>query len=182
LSNQKWEKNLSEALPTHFSSEQEIIVYARPEQSDQDWQEVDRGPGFFTIDAGYEIRIKIKGINDFDLAELVQELRDVSMLRFLDLAENRNVTNDGLQSLKPLKQLTGLNLSSCTITSSGMEYLRPLTHLSYLNLCYCSRLTDLALKTIESMRNITYVETRGCLAFTKGGFSRVRRRNLVFHH
>lgn len=157
-------------------------MLSRPAQpTDQDWHEVDRGPGFFTIPADQEIRVRIKSINDADLADLVHELKDVAMLRFLDLSENRNVTNDGLQSLKALRQLTGLNLSSCSITSTGLEPLRALTHLTYLNLSYCGRLNDLALKTIEAMRNLTYVDLRGCLGFTKAGFSRIHRRNLTIN-
>ena len=103
------------------------------------------------------------------------------MLRFLDLSENRNITNEGLARLKVLTQLTGLNLSSCSISSSGINHLRDLTHLETLNLSFCNRLNDPALKTLESMRNLTFVDIQGCLGITKGGLSRVRRRSLVIY-
>lgn len=165
--------------PVQFSSKFPVIVLSRPaNEPGLDWQEVDRGPGYFTVPAGHEIRVRIKGINDRDLYELVEELQDVKELRFLDLSENRNVTNDGLARLKALPQLTGLNLSSCTITNYGITHLRELPRLETLILIYCNRLTDESLKTFESMRSLKYLDLQGCLHFTKGGLARVRRRDL----
>ncbi len=178
---------MSEDAPTRFSSVLPVIVYSRPAGEDADasrpidWQEVDRGPGYFAVPAGHEIRVRIKGIDDARLASLVAELQGVQSLRFLDLSENRNVTNEGLAKLKGLPQLTGLNLSSCSITNTGLNHLRVLRHLAYLNLSFCSRLSDPALKPLEAMKNLTYVDLRGCLSFTNGGLARVRRRNLTIY-
>jgi Leucine-rich repeat (LRR) protein len=158
-----------------------VIVLARPAGSDQDWQEVDRGPGYFSIPAGDEIRVRIKSIDDDALGELVSDLQELSALRFLDLAENRNVTNDGMARLRPLTQLTGLNLSSCSITDSGLAQLRDLPRVEYLNLAYCNRLSDGALKTLEAMRNLTYVDLQGCLGITRAALARVRRKNLTMY-
>lgn len=164
----------------HFSSALPLVIYTRPEGEDIDWQEVDRGPGYFNLPAGQEIRVRIKGINDEELGEVVNDLQPVTTLRFLDLSENRNVTNDGLARLKALPQLTGLNLSSCTISNAGLAHLRALPHLVYLDLTYCNHLSDPALKIIESMRGLTFVDIKGCLGFTQKGFSLIRRRNLTF--
>jgi hypothetical protein len=164
-----------------FSSTQPIFVLTRPAGSDQDWQDLDRGPGYFNVPEGHEVRVRIKSIDDQDLHELVKELQDVDSLRFLDLAENRNVTNSGLMRLKGLPQLTGLNISSCTVTDSGIEQLRELPRLAHLNVSYCNRLTDAALKSFEAMRHLTYVDIQGCLSITKGGLARVRRRNLTLY-
>lgn len=164
-----------------FSSTLPIIIFSRPAGSDIDWQEVDRGPGYFSIPAGEDIRVKIKGINDADMLELANDLQGVQELRFLDLAENRNVTNEGLVRIKGLTSLTGLNLSSCSITNTGLNHLRELRRLAYLNLSYCSRLSDPALKTLEAMRNLTFVDLQGCLGFTNGGLARIRRRNLTIY-
>jgi hypothetical protein len=164
-----------------FSSVLPVTIYARPAGEEIDWQEADRGPGYFRIPAGRELRVRIKGINDEDLNVLMGELRDVQELRFLDLSENRNVTNDGLARLKAAPQLTGLNLSSCTITNTGLDHLRALPRLSTLVLSYCSRLSDPALKTLEAMKSLTYVDLQGCLGFTNGGLARVRRRSLKIH-
>lgn len=166
---------------TQFSSELPVIILARPIGEEIDWQELDRGPGYFRIPVDQEIRVRIKGINDADLNQLVGELQDVQALRFLDLSENRNVTNDGLARLKALPQLTGLNLSSCSITNTGLAHLKSLPRLSRLILSYCSRLSDPALKTIESMRHLTFVDLQGCLGFTNGGLARVRRKNLTIY-
>lgn len=171
---------LSELEPTHFSSELSLIIFIRPVGEETDWQEMDRGPGYFTLPADQEIRVRIKGINDEELGELVNDLRLVTMLRFLDLSENRNVTNEGLSKLKGLPQLTGLNLSSCSISNAGLSYLRALPHLAYLNLTYCNHLSDPALKILEAQKSLTFVDLKGCLGFTQRGFSLVRRRNLTF--
>jgi hypothetical protein len=172
---------MSEEAATRFSSALPVVIYSRPIGQDVDWQEVDRGPGYFHVPAGDEIRVRIKGITDADLTDLVGELQGVQEIHFLDLSENRNVTNEGLVRLKGMPQLTGLNLSSCSITNTGLEPLRDLPHLAYLNLSYCSRLSDPALKTLEAMKNLVYVDLQGCLGFTNGGLARVRRRKLTIY-
>lgn len=172
---------MSEEALTRFSSVLPVIIYSRPEGEDTDWQEVDRGPGYFSVPAGHEIRVRIKSINDADLAGLVDELQGIPALHFLDLSENRNVTNEGLARLKALPQLTGLNLSSCSISNTGLANLRGLQHLAYLNLSYCNHLSDPALKTLEAMRHLTYVDLQGCLGFTNGGLARMRRRTLTIY-
>lgn len=172
---------MSEEAPVRFSSAQPVIIYSRPAGQDIDWQEVDRGPGYFNLPADMEIRVRIKGISDADLPELMKELENVPTLRFLDLSENRNITNEGLARLKALPQITGLNLSSCSITDTGLKHLSGLPHLAYLNLAYCNKLTGPALKTLESLKNLTYVDIQGCLGITQSALSRVRRRNLTIY-
>jgi Leucine-rich repeat (LRR) protein len=173
---------MSEQAMTRFSSSMPVIVLTRPAGQDGiDWQEMDRGPGYFSIPAEHELRIRIKGIDDQDLLHLVKELQDVEALRFLDLAENRNVTNEGIQHLKALTQLTGLNLSSCSVTDTGLKPLVALHRLAYLNLSYCNRLSDPALKHIEAIRSLVYVDLQGCLGIGQGGLARVRRKNLTIY-
>jgi hypothetical protein len=164
-----------------FSSALPIIILTRPAGTDQDWQELDRGPGYFSIPEDHEVRVRIKSIDDQQLHELIQELQGLEQLRFLDLSENRNVTNSGLARLKALPQLTGLNLSSCTLNNSGLEHLQSLPNLTNLNVSFCNRLSDASLKTFESMRKLEYVDMQGCLSITKGGIARVRRRNLTIY-
>lgn len=169
-------------IPARFSSTLPIIVLTRPEnEAGADWQELDRGPGYFNAPDGHEVRVRLKAANDEDVRTLVNELRDLPVLHFLDLAENRNVTNEGLRHLRGLPQLTGLNLSSCSITNTGIEHLRGIPQLSHLNLSYCNKLSDPALKTIEAMKNLTFVDLQGCLSITNGGLSRIRRRSLQIY-
>ncbi len=169
-----------EAATIDFSSELPLIILVRPMGGEIDWQEVDRGPGFFHIPADQDIRVRIKGINDWDLNQLVGDLQEVKTLRFLDLAENRNVTNEGIAKLKALPQLTGLNLSSCSVTNNGLAHLKSLPRLSTLILTYC-KLSDPVLKTLEGMKSLTYVDLQGCLGFTHAGLARVRRRTLTIY-
>lgn len=164
-----------------FSSTLPITVYTRPVETGADWQELDRGPGYFSIPAGHEVRVRIKSIADEDLLLLVEELRDVAALRFLDLSENRNVTNEGLARLRGLPQLTGLNLSSCSITNTGLKQLADLPRLSHLNLSYCNRLSDEAIKILEGIHHLTYANLQGCLSITRAALSRVRRRSLTIY-
>jgi hypothetical protein len=164
-----------------FSSSLPIIVFIRPEGSTQDWQELDRGPGYFDVPEGHEVRVRLKSINDQELLVLVRELEELQSLRFLDLSENRNVTNAGLARLRGLPHLTGLNISSCTISSTGLEQLRYLPNLVWLDVSYCNRLEDNALKILEAMRKLTYVSLLGCLRISHGGLSRVRRKTLEIY-
>ena len=170
-----------EETEARFSSTLPVIVYTRPPgQAEADWQEFDRGPGYFHIPPGREIGVRIKGIDDRAVRVLVEELRQVELLRFLDLAENRNVTDAGIARLCELKQLTSLNLSSCTVTNAGLLELKKLPRLQRLILTYCNKLNDSAIKTLESMRSLEYVDIEGCLSITRGALARVRRRDLEF--
>ncbi len=163
-----------------FSSALPITVLTRP-SADVDWLELDQGPGYFHVPQGHEVRVRIKSIGDSELIELVQELRDVEELRFLDLSENRNVTNEGLKHLRHLPQLTGLNLSSCSITTTGLDHLLNLPYLSHLNLSYCNKLTEAAMKKLESMKRLSYVDLTGVLNIGTAAMARVRRRDLTIN-
>jgi hypothetical protein len=166
----------------NYSSTLPVTVYTRPAgEPSVDWQEFDRGPGYFHIPVDLEIGVKIRAIDDRTLRTMVEELRDVKTLRFIDLAENRNVTDAGLVYLSELKQVTILNLSSCTVSPAGLSALKPLTRLERLTLSYCNKLNDSVLKTLEGMRSLEYVDLQGCLSVTRGAISRVRRRNLEIY-
>ena len=78
----------------------------------------------------------------------------------LNLAENRNVTNDGIAYLAQLHWLTELNLSSCAMTNEGLTHLKGLSRLSRLDLSYCNRITDLGVKVLRGLRNLTYLSLR----------------------
>ena len=173
---------MTEETEVRFSSALPVIVLTRPAgQTEIDWQEIDRGPGYFSVPASEEVAIKMKGIDNSVLAQLVEELKPVAALRYLDLAENRNVTNEGVARLRALHQLEALNLSSCSITSTGLAPLKEIPKLRRLILSYCNKLTDASLKTIESMRSLEFVDLKGCLGLSQGGFSKMHRRNLTIH-
>jgi len=155
------------------------IIYTRPSilKSD-DWEELDRGPGFFNLPPDHMGMIRIKKIDDTDLRLLVKDLADCPAIIALDLSENRKITDDGLEYLKGMPQLTALNLSSCDITNEGLVYLLALNHLTRLNLSYCNRLTDSGLKTVQKMDRLTELDLLGVLKVTRGGLVRISRPGL----
>ena len=164
----------------HFSTTLPIVILCRPAgQPDVEWKEFDRGPGFFNLPQGQEVMIKVKQIDDDDLCQLSQDLAGWSMITSLDLAENRKVTDDGLECLKKLPELVYLNLSSCDITDKGLPYLLALQHLKVLNLTYCHRLTDLGLRTIKGLPHLVFLDLQGVLKITKAGMSKIHKTGLT---
>jgi hypothetical protein len=164
----------------HFSTTLPIVIFYRPtDHSTEEWKEFDRGPGFFNLPEGQEVMIKVKQINDDDLCQLCQDLAGCSKITALDLAENRKVTDDGLECLKKLPQLVYLNLSSCDITNIGLEYLLTMQQLRILNLSYCHRLTDLGLRTLKGLPHLAYLDLQGVLKITKAGMSKIRKDGLT---
>ena len=164
----------------HFSSTLPIVIFCRPpDQSAEEWKEFDRGPGYFDLPEGQEVMIKVKQIDDAGLCQLCQDLAACSMITSLDLAENRKVTDDGLECLKTLSQLVYLNLSSCDITNSGLLYLLKLQRLRMLNLSYCHRLTDIGLRTLKGLPRLVFLDLQGVLKITKAGMSKIRKAGLT---
>jgi len=164
----------------HFSTTLPIVIFCRPtDQPGEEWKEFDRGPGFFDLPEDQEAMIKVKQIDDADLCQLSQDLTGCNMITSLDLAENRKVTDDGLECLKTLPRLAYLNLSSCDITNSGLPYLLDLQQLRVLNLSYCHRLTDIGLRTLKGLPRLVYLDLQGVLKVTTAGLSKIRRPGLT---
>jgi hypothetical protein len=165
-----------------FSTALPVILSIRePGAGLDDWRELDRGPGYFTIPSGQEASVRIKGIDDDDLETLAHDLSTCRAVKDLILAENRKVTDEGLPALAALPWLFSLNLSSCGLSNSGMPALAALTGLRRLNLSYCNRITDLGLKSIGNLPNLEYLDLQGCVKISHGGIARLRIRNLEIH-
>jgi hypothetical protein len=63
------------ATECHFSTPLPIVILCRPtSQPSLEWQEFDRGPGYFNVPEGQEVMIKVKQIDDADLCQLSQDL------------------------------------------------------------------------------------------------------------
>ena len=167
---------------TKFSSTLPIVIYDRSVGSDDLWQDFDRGPGFFQPRPGTEINIRVHNIDNPTLKLLVEEIAAVPELAFLNLSENRKITDSGLEALASLTQLKGLNLSSCDITGPGLTYLSALTQLEHLNLSYCNRIADLGLRMVKSLRSLVYLDLQGCVKITRAGMTKIDRRGLVIHY
>lgn len=166
---------------TQFSTHLAVLILVRPRGSAGDWVEFDQGPGVFHIPPGLEVAIQIKGIGDEDLIRLVDELTDCPAVTTMLLAENRRITDRGLEKLTTLTQLTHLNLGACDISNHGLANLKNLPHLTYLDLCYCNRLTDPALIHLRGLTQLTYLNLQGCGKLTTAGLIRMSRRGLTIH-
>jgi hypothetical protein len=174
------EKDLFMIDTISFSTQFPLTFLIRP-LGQTEWQVFGFGPGYFHIPTDTEVGIKIKPIQDAELASLSNELSSLAPLRMLDLAENRNITDEGIQHLKKLTQLTELNLSSCSIHNIAIESLASLPRLQRLNLSYCNRLNDGAIKPLQRLDRLTYLDLLGCLKITQAGFSKLRRNGLEIH-
>lgn len=160
----------------------DLSIYARPlDQPETEWQDYDQGAGIFNLAAGYEYGIRARNIDDDDLAHLCRRLAEIKSVTYLNLAENRKVTDEGAARIAGLPWLTRLNLSSCTIHNSILTNLRPLKKLQYLDLSYCNRLGDDCLRALKFYQNLKYLDLQGCVRITHAGVKRFSRRGLTVH-
>lgn len=146
-----------------------------------DWQELDAGPGILHLPAGGEYAVRARNLDDETLEQLIAEMTGIREIVSLNLAECRNVTNDGIRFLKALPHLIELNLSSCSLTDTGLAELKFLNHLLHLNLSYCNRITNLGLLKLRDLRRLEYLDLQGCVKINRGGLVKVQRRGLVIH-
>jgi len=142
---------------------------------------LDRGPGYFHIPPGHEVRVRLKSADDHDLRILIEELEGVKAVTSLDLSENRKITDAGISRLKNLPHLRDLNLSSCDITRKAIEYLIELPKLEALNLSYCNRLDDSVVKSLNALSGLVYLDIQACMQMTRAGVNRLQRRGLEIH-
>lgn len=145
-----------------FTTMLELRVLIRPSASGGDWEDFDQGPGRFHIPAGWEACVRIKNIDDQILQILVAELKDCPAVVCLNLAENRKVTDAGLQRIARLGWLQELNLSSCDLTDRGLMWLKDLKNLRVLNLSYCNRLSEAGLKHLRALESLQFLDLQGC--------------------
>ncbi len=172
-------------MPTQenrFSTTLPIVIYLyQPGQHPAEWREFDRGPGSFQLPAGKEAVVRIRTIGDAELVRLAQDITTCPAVTFLNLSENRNITDAGMQVFSSLTQLSGLNLSSCGLSDLGMAHLKALTHLTHLDLSFCNRITDVGLRTLEKLPRLSYLDLQGCVKITQSGVARLERKTLTIH-
>lgn len=169
-----------------FTTTLPIVAYIRPASPEigfgADWRESEQGPGYFRIPAGFQVSVRIRSCGDAQLAQLAKDISGCAPLVNLILAENRNITDDGLTALRELPALVGLNLSSCSLTSSGLSFLKPLRHLRWLDISYCNRLLDVGLKHVHALRELELINLQGCVKITNHGVAQLRRNGLRINH
>lgn len=77
-------------------------------------------------------------------------------LRWLNLGDNSEITDEGLQSTTALKSLTHLDLTGTAITDAGVCLLTSLSQLRELDLTSC-QVTNLCLPSLVSFRNLDHL-------------------------
>jgi Leucine-rich repeat (LRR) protein len=165
-----------------FSTTLPVIVFTRPAgKPEVEWQEVDRGPGTFRFASGIEAMLRIQHIDNDALAQLVQDIAGCPAVTFLHLAENRKITDAGLEHLRHAPQLSGLNLSSCDITHRGLALLSALPRLAHLDLRYCNRLNATAIPALRSLKNLAFLDIQGTIKINHRALLRLQRKGLVIH-
>ena len=168
-----------------LSTEQEIILYTIPcgEVSSRwlDWQEFDRGPGIFTIPEDMFLGVRAQGLHDAEMRKLAEELLPVENLRYLNLTENRGITNSGMAAVGKLRQLRYLNIGACDLNNEGMAFLPALTNLEYLNLSYCNRITEKTAVYVQKLPRLKYLDLQGCIKINTGGLKKFEKKGLTIY-
>ena len=168
-----------------LTTEQEIILYTIPrgEESSRwlDWQEFDRGPGIFSIPGDLYLGVRAQGLHDAEIRKLAEELQPVENLRYLNLTENRGITNSGMASVGKLKQLRYLNIGACDLNNEGMAFLQNLTNLEYLNLSYCNRITEKSAVYVQKLPRLKYLDLMGCIKINTGGLKKFEKKGLTIY-
>lgn len=168
-----------------LSTTLEITLYTIPceEVSSRwlDWQEYDKGPGIFRIPADVFLGIRVQGFHDAEIRQLCYELKTVENLRYLNLTENRGITNDGMAAVGNLRQLRYLNIGACDINNQGMDFLPNLVNLEYLNLSYCNRITEKTAPFVQKMPKLKYLDLQGCIKINTGGLKKFEKKGLTIY-
>ena len=144
-----------------------------------DWTEVETGPGPIALPENQEYGFRVHNIGDRDLKNLVAEIAEISPLTYINLSENRKITEAGLAYLSGFSDLVYLNLSSCGIKNDGMAHIQDLPNLVTLDLSYCNRLTGPALKYLRNLPKLADLNLQGCIKITNGDVARFKKRGLV---
>ena len=166
-----------------FETDLDIVLYTIPcgDAGSRwlDWQEFD--PGIFRISEDVYLGIRAQGLHDAEIRRLAEELKPVENLRYLNLAENRGITNDGMAAVGALRQLRYLNIGACDINNQGMGFLPNLVNLEYLNLSYCNRITEKTAPFIQKLPKLKYLDLQGCIKINTGGLKKFEKKGLTIY-
>ena len=157
------------------------FFFRDPLSNDKTWQYLEKGPGIFSFHAEHDVSIRMRNINDGILKILVGEIIHFPQLFYLNLSENRKVTDKGCEYLTSLIQLRHLNLSSCDISNMGLMTISKMKALLNLNISFCNRITDAGILYLRSMEGLDYVDLQGLPKITNGSLSKIRRKGLQIH-
>jgi len=167
---------------TTFETNLPLTVYVRPMgEKTHEWVEFDQGPGQFSIPVAFDVYLRVKNIDDNELYNLVKVISGLPNLTYLNLSENRKITDLGLSRLAVLPILTRLNLSSCNITNQGIPHLAALKKLEYLDLSYCNRISDEGLRALKPLNRLVFLDLQGCVKTSLAGIRKIERNGLTIH-
>ena len=130
---------------------------------------------------GHGDGIRAQGLHDAEIRRLAGELKPVESLRYLNLAENRGISNDGMSAVGMLRQLRYLNIGACDINNQGMGFLPNLVNLEYLNLSYCNRITEKTAPFVQKLPKLKYLDLQGCIKINTGGIKKFEKRGLTIY-
>lgn len=168
-----------------LTTELDIVLYTiSPEMLSSrwlDWQEFDRGPGIFYIPSEDYLGVRAQGLHDAEIRKLAEELKNVENLRYLNLTENRGITNEGMAAVGALRQLRYLNIGACDVNNQGMTFLPNLINLEYLNLSYCNRITEKTAPYVQKLPKLKYLDLQGCIKINTGGLKKFEKKGLTIH-
>lgn len=168
-----------------LETELDIVLYTIPVESVSshwlDWQEFDRGPGIFHIPGDVYLGVRAQGLHDLEIRQLAAELKPVDNLRYLNLTENRGITNDGMAAVGTLRQLRYLNIGACDLNNQGMVFLPNLVNLEYLNLSYCNRITEKTAPFTQKLPKLKYLDLQGCIKINTGGLKKFEKKGLTIY-
>jgi hypothetical protein len=167
---------------TTFTTTLPIVVFRyEPGQHPAEWREIDRGPGVIHLTPQEQVVIRVRNIDDIELKSLVREISHCKAVTFMNLSENRKITDDGMRALAELTHLTGLNLSSCSLNDAGIGCLTVLNRLEHLNISFCNKLTDTSLRHLRKLTRLTYLDLQGCVKISQKTVAMIERKNLTIH-
>lgn len=167
---------------TSFSTRLDVTVYTRAAGSGGDWQVLGSGANTYELPEGMEIAVRMQNIGDDELEKLARDLEGCTALTYLNLAENRKITDEGLRALSKLTHLTALNLSSCSLNNPGFDNLIPLRKLEWLNLSFCNRISAGALRPLRKLTHLTYLSVQGCPKLTHADLVKFERPGLTIRY
>uniref|UniRef100_A0A2C9UL19 Uncharacterized protein n=1 Tax=Manihot esculenta TaxID=3983 RepID=A0A2C9UL19_MANES len=79
----------------------------------------------------------------------VKNIKELAHLTVLNLSQNASLTDKTLELISGLSELVSLNVSNSLITNEGLQYLKPLKNLRSLSLESC-KVTASEIKKLQS--------------------------------
>ena len=158
-----------------------VVFRYEPGQHPAEWREIDHGPGVIHLTPGEQVVVRARNIDDVELKTLVREISHCKAVTFMNLSENRKITDEGMRALAEMTHLTGVNLSSCSLNDVGIGRLTALTRLETLNISFCNKLTDTSLRHLRKLTRLTYLDLQGCVKISQKTVAMLERKTLTIH-